>query len=157
MAAKSYNSFAKASVGTKAAKGAAIGATAGGVKGATGYKAENDNGTFGQSRIGQVAKGALGGAAAGGAAGAAVGLATKGLKPINRTSAPPNVPAKPLGLQPPKVQGPAGKAPTATAAKPATGKAPNIDPVTGHITLDPSQYKVSQYIDELFIEKMAKG
>lgn len=133
-----YNSFAKAGVGRKALTGAGVGSAVGAVKGAGNYNQSQDDGSFGASRIGQTAKGALGGALTGAATGAALGTITKGLKPINRVSTPAQPVSKPMGLAP-------GAARTM----------PKIDPVTGHVVLDPSQYKVSNYIDELYMEKIA--
>jgi len=135
---KAYNSFARAGVMKKTMGGAGVGATIGATKGSGNYDASQDDGSFGKSRIGQVAKGALGGAAMGAATGAALGTITKGLKPINRVSKPANAPtAKPV-------------------LSPAVSKAtPTIDPITGHVILDPSQYKVSSRIDALYMEKVA--
>jgi hypothetical protein len=156
-----YNAFAKAGVGRKAVMGAKAGAGIGAVKGGLNYDSTTDDGSFGSSRLGQVAKGALGGAAIGAAAGGTIGVAAKGLKPIKPMSTPPS-PA--TGAQTVGGATGAAKAPTGASTaqvsqpkpKPAGAKVnPKVNPTTGHAELDPSQYRVADYIDYLYMEKIS--
>jgi hypothetical protein len=121
---KGYNTVAKAGLGKKMLAGAGIGAA----MNAGTYDKNQDDGSFGKSRIGKALTGALGGAVGG-------AVAHKVLKPATLTQATSNV-AKPAGL-----------------LQSAIPNKINVDPDK---LVDAEYHVACDYINELYIEKKAK-